>query len=115
VHNSFDHNTSSCNIFHRVIQSAIDKGGLRFSEAQQLDQLDSIGLEGKQVSNRLASADSLNAQGSNAQERDVKPSSEKKVVVHELQIGDILEDNELITIPKTLGVGEISSAEAKAD
>jgi hypothetical protein len=30
-HNSFDHNTCNCNIFHRVIQLAIDKGLLRFS------------------------------------------------------------------------------------
>jgi hypothetical protein len=41
-------------IFLFVIQSAIDKGRLKFSEAQQMDQLDSIGLDGKQVSNRLA-------------------------------------------------------------
>jgi hypothetical protein len=25
-HNSSDHNTSNCNVFHQVIQSAIDKG-----------------------------------------------------------------------------------------
>ena len=43
-------------MFRRVIQSAIDKGRLRFSEAQQMDQLDSIGLDGKQVLNRLALA-----------------------------------------------------------
>jgi len=34
-------------MFHQVIQSAIDKGRLRFSEAQQIDQLDSIGFDGK--------------------------------------------------------------------
>jgi hypothetical protein len=37
-----------------VIQSAIDKGRLKFSEAQQMDQLDLIGLGDKQVLNRLA-------------------------------------------------------------
>jgi hypothetical protein len=37
-----------------VIQSAIDNGRLKFFEAQQMDQLDSISLDGKQVSNRLA-------------------------------------------------------------
>jgi hypothetical protein len=83
-HNSSDHNTSNCNVFRRVIQSAVDNGRLRFSEAQHMDQLDSIGLDGKQVLNRLAIADSLKAQGSNAQERDVEPSSKDKVVVHEL-------------------------------
>jgi hypothetical protein len=115
-HNSSDHNTSNCNIFHRVIQSAIDKGQLRFSEAQQMDQLDSIGLDGKYVSNRLALADSLKAQGLNAQERDVEPSSEDKVVVQELQVEDIPEDNKVIIIlEKKLGAGEISSTEANVD
>jgi hypothetical protein len=61
-HNSFDHNTSNCNVFRRVIQSTIDIGRLRFSKAQQMDQLNSIGLDGKQVSNRLALADSLKTQ-----------------------------------------------------
>jgi hypothetical protein len=62
-----------------------------------MDQLDSIGLDGKQVSNRLTLADSIKAQGSNAQERDVEPSSEDKVVVYELQIEDTQEDNNVIT------------------
>jgi hypothetical protein len=65
-HNSSDHNTSNCNIFRQVIQSAIDKGRLRFSEAQQMNQLDSIGLDGKQVLNWLALADSLKAQSLDA-------------------------------------------------
>ena len=85
-------------MFRRVIQSAIDKGRLRFSEAQHIDQLDSIGLDGKQGSNRLALADSLKAQSLNTQERDVDPSSEAKVVVDELQIEDILEDNKVIIV-----------------
>jgi hypothetical protein len=33
-HNSSDHNTSNYNVFRRVIQSAIDKGRLKFSKAQ---------------------------------------------------------------------------------
>jgi hypothetical protein len=52
-----------------VIQSVIDKGWLRFSKAQHMDQLDSIGLDGNQVSNQLTLANSLKAQDSNAQER----------------------------------------------
>ena len=60
--------------------------------------MDSIGLEDKQVSNRLALADSLKAQGLNAQERDVEPSSEGKVVVDELQIEDIPENSKVITV-----------------
>ena len=87
-------------MFHRVIQSAINKGRLRFSDAQQMDQLDSIGLNCKQVSNQLPLVNSLKAQGSNAQERDVEPSSEDKTIVHELQIEDIPEDIKVFTIPE---------------
>ena len=50
--------------------------------------------------NRLLLADSLKAQNLNAQERDVEPSSEGKVVVDELQIEDILEDSKVITVPE---------------
>jgi hypothetical protein len=50
--------------------------------------------------NRLTLADSLKAQGSNAQERDVEPSSGDKIVVHELQIEDILNDNKVVTVPE---------------
>ena len=53
--------------------------------------------------NRLALADSLKAQGSNAQERDVEPSSEDKVVVHEIQIEDISEDNKVTIVPGDTG------------
>jgi outer membrane protease len=102
-HNSFDHNTSNYNMFCRVIQSAIDNGRLRFSEAQQMDQLDLIGLDGKYVLNRIAIHDSLKAQGSNAQERDVEPSSEDKVVVHELQIEDTQEDSNVIIVSEDIG------------
>jgi hypothetical protein len=45
----------------------------------------------------------------------VEPSSEDKFIVHELQIRDILENNELITIPKDTGASKISLAKAKAD
>jgi hypothetical protein len=68
-----------------------------------MDQLDSIGLDGKQVLNRLAIADSLKAQGSNAQERDMEPSSEDKVVVHELQIKDTQEDSNVIIVLEGTG------------
>ena len=65
--------------------------------------MDSIGLDGKQDSNRLALADSLKAQSLNAQERDVEPSSEGKVVVDELQIEDIPEDSKVIIVPEDTG------------
>jgi hypothetical protein len=84
---------------------------LRFSEAQQMDQLDSIGLDGKQVSNQLALANSLKAQGSNTQER-CGPLSEDKIVVHELQIEDILEDNKVTTVSEDTG-GQVKSLQLK--
>jgi hypothetical protein len=36
--------------------------------------------------------------------RDVEPSCEDKVVVQEVQIKDILDDSEVITIPEDTGV-----------
>ena len=99
-------------MFHRVIQSAINKGRLRFSDAQQMDQLDSIGLDDKQISNWLALVDSLKAQGLNAQERDVDPSSGDKVVVQELQVEDIPNDNKVITILEETG-GQVKSLQLK--
>jgi hypothetical protein len=68
-----------------------------------MDQLDSIGLDGKKVSNRLALADSLKAQGSNAQGRDVDPSNGDQIVVHEVQIEDTQEDRNVITILEDTG------------
>jgi hypothetical protein len=73
-----------------------------------MDQLNSIGLDGKQVLNRLALANSLKAQGSNAQEREVELSSEDNVVVYELQIKDTQENNNVITILDDTG-GQIKS------
>jgi len=74
--------------------------------------LDSIGLDGKQVSNWLALADSLKAQGLNGHKRDVEPSSEDNIIVHELKIEDILEDNKVITILEDTG-GQVESLQLK--
>jgi hypothetical protein len=62
--------------------------------------------------NRLAIADSLKAQGSNAQERDVEPSSEDKVVVHELQIEYTQEDNNVIIVSEDTR-GQVKSLQLK--
>jgi hypothetical protein len=74
--------------------------------------VDSISLDGKQVLNWLAIANSLKAQGSNAQERDVEPSSEDKVVVHELQIEDTQEDNNVIIVSEGTR-GQVKSLQLK--
>jgi hypothetical protein len=60
-------------------------------------------LDGKHVLNQLALADSFKAQGSNTQEREVDPSNEDKVVVHELQIEDTQENSNVITISDDTG------------
>jgi hypothetical protein len=62
-----------------------------------MDQLDSIGLDGK-----------LKAQGSNDQEREVEPSSDDKVVVHQLQVEDILVDDNVTIISEDTG-GQVKS------
>jgi hypothetical protein len=102
-------------MFHRVIQSAIDKGHLRFSKAQQNNQLDPIGLDGKQIWNWLALVDSSEYRSLNVKERDMEALNEDKVIVHEYQIGDTLEDIKVIRNPKDTGGGEISLTEAEAD
>jgi len=111
---SFDHNTCNCNMFCHEIQSDIDNGRLRISEAQQMDRLDSIGLDGKQVLNRLALADSLKDQSSNVQEGDLEPSSEGKIVVHEAQIEDVSEDNNVTPILEDTGGGRVLSSQNKS-
>jgi hypothetical protein len=62
--------------------------------------------------NRLAIADSLKAQGSNVQERDVEPSSEDKVVVHELQVEDTQEDSNVIIVSEGTR-GQVKSLQLK--
>jgi len=48
----------------------------------------------------------------NAQERDVEPSSEGKVVVDELLIEDISEDSKVIIVPEDTG-GQLKSLQPK--
>ena len=112
--NSFD--TSNCNVLRQVIQSVIDEERLRLSEAQQMNQSELIGFNGKKVSNRPRLADLLKAQGSEAKQRDMEPFSKDKVIVLELQIGDIIEDNKVVTTPENIGgASKISPIKAKAD
>ena len=101
--NSFD--TSNCNVLRQVIQSVIDEERLRLSEAQQMNQSELIGFNGKKVSNRPRLTDLLKAQGSEAKQRDMEPFSKDKVIVLELQIGDIIEDNKVVTTPENIGGG----------
>jgi hypothetical protein len=87
---------------------------LGFCEDQQINQLDSSGLNGKHVLNQLPLTDSLTTQGPNAQERYVEPSSEDNVIVHEFQIEGILEDNDVVAVPEDVREQmKISSTQAK--
>jgi hypothetical protein len=51
-----------------------------------------------------------------AQEKDVEPSSDDKVIVHQLHVEDISVDDNVTTILEdTGGAGEISPTRAKVD
>jgi hypothetical protein len=66
-HNSFDHSTSSCNAFHLVIQSATDKGRLRFAYLCKDDQLTSIDHDDNILSNQQSQANSCKIEDLNVQ------------------------------------------------
>ena len=59
LHDSFEHSIESCDMFHQIVQSAIDKGQLNFGEAHIDDQSISVGLDGKNLFCRLPQADSF--------------------------------------------------------
>jgi hypothetical protein len=84
-HNSFNHNTSDCNIFHQFIQSAIDTGRLRFAQTQEDDQLATIGFDGKGSLNWLVPAGLSKDSDSIAKEEYSKLPSDEKDIVHDLQ------------------------------
>jgi hypothetical protein len=102
-HNSFNHNTSDCNIFRQFIQSAIDTGRLRLAQTREDDQLTTIGFNGKGSLNRLASTDLSKHPDLTAKEKDSKLPSVEKDIVHNLQDQAIFEDDEPIKIPKFTG------------
>ena len=47
LHDSFEHSIESCDMFHQIVQSAVDKGRLNFGEAHIDDQSILIGVHGK--------------------------------------------------------------------
>jgi hypothetical protein len=102
-HNSFNHNTSDCNIFRQFIQSAIDSGRLRFAQTQGDDQLATIGFDDKGSLNRLASADLFKDPNLIAKEEDTELPSDEKYVVHDLQDQAIIENDELVEILEVNG------------
>ena len=91
LQNSFDHSTQNCNMFRQIIQSAINSGQLKFAHALENDQLESIGLGDKRLQNWPTSANSYN----NGEKEGSNSLNNEKDIVHELQVEDILEDDEL--------------------
>jgi vacuolar-type H+-ATPase subunit C/Vma6 len=102
-HNSFNHNSSDCNIFRQFIQSTIDTGRLRFAQTREDDQLATIGFNGKGSLNWLASTDLSKNSDLIAKEEDSKLLSVEKDIVHNLQDQVIFEDAEPIKIPEFTG------------
>ena len=102
LHDSFNHSTQNCNMFRKIIQSAINSGRLKFAHAQENDLLESIGLGDKKLQNWPTSANSCNNENIGKKE-DSNSFNNEKDIVHELQVEDILEDDELSEIPGGTG------------
>jgi hypothetical protein len=74
--------------------------------------LTSISLDGKQILNHLASANSSKCRSSNVKEGDLDPSRDDKVVVHDLKIGDVLKGSKVATTQEGIG-GQVCSLQLK--
>jgi hypothetical protein len=102
-HNSFNHNTSVCNIFRQFIQSAIDTGRLRISQTREDDQLATIGFDGKGSLNWLASTGLSKDPDLIVKEEDSKLPIGGKDIVQNMQDQVIFGDDEPIKIPEFTG------------
>ncbi|TVT97876.1 hypothetical protein EJB05_56855, partial [Eragrostis curvula] len=103
-HNSFDHSTDTCNTFRLVIQSAINKGRLRFSEVQIHEHLTPIGPDGKKLLNRLSQADSSKNKEL-VVEDDSKPPSEERIITQETSVNILGGDNPIKIAEETSNAG----------
>ena len=81
-------------MFCQIVQSAINSGRLKFSHAQENGQSKSIGLDDKELQNWPTSASSCN-NGNIGEKENSNSLNNEKDIVHELQVEDILEDDEL--------------------
>ena len=80
-------------MFRQIIQSAINSGWLKFAQAQEDDQLESIGLDDKKLQNWPTLASSCNNENV-AEKKDSNSLNNEKATIHELQVEDILKDDE---------------------
>ena len=80
LHDSFKHGIESCDMFHQIVQSAVDKGRLNFGEAHIYDQSILIGHDAKVLLHRPPQADSFEDEQVHTEDGGIKSS--KKPIVH---------------------------------
>ena len=116
LHKSFGHGIQNCNMFRQIIQSFINFGGLKFAHAQVNDQLKSIGsigLDDKKLQNWTTSANSCNNENF-GEEEDSNSLNNEKDIVHELQVEDTLEDDDLSEVSGGTG-GQAGSSQSEQE
>jgi hypothetical protein len=79
LHDSFEHSIENCNMFHQIVQLAIDKGRLKFLETQIDDQSIPIGLDGKNPLHRLLQADFSKDEQVHTKDGGIKSSSKETI------------------------------------
>ena len=90
-------------MFYQIVQSAVDKGRLKFVEKQTDDQSISIGLNDKKLLHRLPLADSCNDEQVHSEDDGIKPTSNEIVQEHN---EDILEgEGSIKASPRTSSTG----------
>jgi hypothetical protein len=114
LHNSFKHSTKDCNMFRQIVQSAIDKGRLSFAETHVNDQLNSIGLDGNNLLNRLLQTDSFKGEKVSTGEDGLKPSSETRDIA-EVHVEDILVGEKSIQVASETSSTGGQQGDAKID
>ena len=116
LHNSFCHGTQNCNMFRQIIQSSINSGRLKLAHAQENDQLKSIGsigLDDKKLQNWTTSENSCNNENF-GEEEDSNSLNNEKDIVHELQVEDTLEDDDLSEVSGGTG-GQAGSSQSEQE
>ena len=90
-------------MFHQIVQSAINKGRLKFVETQTDSQSISIGMDGQKLLDRLPLADSYDDEKVHTEDNGIKLSSEEIIEEH---VEDILEAGcSIEATPRTSSTG----------
>jgi hypothetical protein len=88
LHDSFEHSTHNCIMFHQIVQSAMSNGRLQFVETQTDSQSISIDFDCQKLLHRLPLADSYDDDKVHTEDNGIKLSSEEIIEEH---VEDILE------------------------